>query len=687
MDACKITVLMSVYNSQRYIDESVQSIMAQSFKDFEFIIIDDGSFDKTPEILKRYQDIDPRILVLRNETNMGLTRSLNRGIRHARGEYIARQDADDISMPERLEKQLYFMEHNKDYSCVGTFYTVINSRGKARYNMRLPVKYNEIKKWLNTINPLCHGSVIFRRDAAYSAGLYREDYLYSQDYAFWHALCKTHKLGNIPEFLYKLRLYPESSSTRNKLRQWESVFTIRKDLGLLGDGQKYDSRFVSDEMFAYAVFCYKMGMWRLSISNLLAGISCRVFPLSKELKMERPTGVCMVTGAFYPEISGGGLQCRTLIDALKYKNFRFYVLTTANESLSRDKNFSIDITRVVIRKINPLNKLRAILQFTYAFLKRLDKIDIVHLHGFSDKTLLIILLAKIFNKRIIQKITSLGDDDPVSLLKRPLGRIKRIFFSSADIFVTINPVMSGRFLAAGFPKDKLVDIPNGVDTDRFHPLKDIQEKSALRDELILPKNALIITFVGFFSKDKAPDLLLEAYKDLRKKFAGKDIRLLFIGSSVGTYFEIDTDLVMRVKRQVNDKGMGKDVIFIEKTLQIEKYYMASDIFVLCSYREGLPNALLEAMSTGLACVSSAISGVSDFLISHEKEGLLFEPGNVSALSDAISILIRDGRRSAELGYNARQKILRNFTLEQLASNYDSLYKRLANKVTAYNCKR
>jgi len=118
MDRPKISVIMSVYNGEKYLREAIESILNQTFRDFEFIIINDGSTDKTSEILSSYND--PRIVIINNKRNIGLTKSLNKGLKMVKGEYIARQDADDVSLPERLERMVNFLDMNRDVGLLGS---------------------------------------------------------------------------------------------------------------------------------------------------------------------------------------------------------------------------------------------------------------------------------------------------------------------------------------------------------------------------------------------------------------------------------------------------------------------------------------------------------------------------------------------------------------------------------------
>src|SRR5687768_10604451 len=125
-----ISVLMSVYNGARYLSQSIESILAQTFSDFEFIIIDDCSSDSTPQILNEYARQDSRIRIIRNSENKGLTASLNIGLTQAQGRYIARQDADDISLPQRFEKQIHYLEAHPETIVVSSNIGIIDNTGQ-----------------------------------------------------------------------------------------------------------------------------------------------------------------------------------------------------------------------------------------------------------------------------------------------------------------------------------------------------------------------------------------------------------------------------------------------------------------------------------------------------------------------------------------------------------------------------
>jgi len=213
----KVTVLMSVYNGGKYLREAIDSILVQSFKDFEFLIIDDGSTDSSSDIIRSYTD--PRIRLIKNEENIGLTHSLNKGLKLARGEYIARMDADDISLPERLEKQVHFLDEHMGVGLVSSSYIKINMAGEEIGFQKVAIENDEIKERLLQFNCFCHPSAVFRRECVERVGAYRETFEIAQDYDLWLRIAEEFEVANVEESLCKWRVCTDSITTRKKVQQ------------------------------------------------------------------------------------------------------------------------------------------------------------------------------------------------------------------------------------------------------------------------------------------------------------------------------------------------------------------------------------------------------------------------------------------------------------------------------------
>lgn len=218
-----VTVLMSVYNGEKFLQESIDSILNQTFKDFEFLIIDDCSTDASPQILAEYAKKDRRVRILRNEVNRRLPKSLNIGLKAAKGKYIARQDADDISEPERLAAQVKFLDKNPSVLLVGTFNSVIDSNGNILRRSSKPVHHEELLQELLMWNPFTHGSVMFR---AVDEIQYDERQTVTEDYALWCHLALRGDLANLDSHLYRLRVHEESVSATNQVRQMQQTRQI-----------------------------------------------------------------------------------------------------------------------------------------------------------------------------------------------------------------------------------------------------------------------------------------------------------------------------------------------------------------------------------------------------------------------------------------------------------------------------
>ncbi len=208
----RVSVVMSVYNGERYLGKAIESILAQTFRDFEFIIVDDGSTDGTPALLNNYDDA--RIILVRNEQNIGLTRSLNKGIRIAQGDYLARQDADDVALPERLAAQVSFLDEHPGIGVVGTWVMCIDESGQPIKLIRAPASPTLIG-WLLLFGPcLIHPSVMLRRSCLEGDAVYRPEIPYAQDYDLWVRLSAKTQLANLPEILQQMRVHTQRISAQ-----------------------------------------------------------------------------------------------------------------------------------------------------------------------------------------------------------------------------------------------------------------------------------------------------------------------------------------------------------------------------------------------------------------------------------------------------------------------------------------
>lgn len=208
-----ISVIMSVYNAEPYLQMAVESVLDQTFADFEFIIIDDGSTDGSLRIIEDYANKDPRIQIIQNAERMRLSKSLNKGLAAARGIYIARMDADDISLPNRLQIQLDYLERHPEIGVVGGQIRFIDEKNQVNREGRLDTSTALVKWDLNFGSALCHPAVMMRKELVTSAGGYSDEMVYAQDYDLWRRLAEITQLTNLPDVVLYYRLHPVNTSS------------------------------------------------------------------------------------------------------------------------------------------------------------------------------------------------------------------------------------------------------------------------------------------------------------------------------------------------------------------------------------------------------------------------------------------------------------------------------------------
>jgi len=220
-----VSVLMSVYNGEKYLREAIESILNQTFKDFEFIIINDGSTDSSKEIILFFKD--PRIIYLENIKNIGLTKSLNKGMKIAKGELIARMDADDLSSSIRFSRQVSYLKHQPQVGVLGTQMEVINEAGKTINRYDVPCHHSMIVWTLLFGRSFAHPSIMIRRSVIEEVRGYDSAILYSGDFELWTRLVDRTQFANLPEALVRYRTHTESISRTQADAQRASVLLAR----------------------------------------------------------------------------------------------------------------------------------------------------------------------------------------------------------------------------------------------------------------------------------------------------------------------------------------------------------------------------------------------------------------------------------------------------------------------------
>jgi len=233
-DAPRVSVVMPVHDGERYLRAAIDSVLAQTLGNLELIVIDDGSTDGSAAIVRGMED--PRIRLIANDRKLGLAASLNRGVAEARGEFIARLDADDLAMPERLARQVAFMDANPHVALLGSWYVEISEEGRPLARRRLPTEHWDLRWHLCVTCPFVHSAVLWRRSlVAERVGGYDETIVYGEDYDLWKRLATRLPVATLPAYLIQHRLHDASMTSTHVSRARAGVrMRIESAARLLG---------------------------------------------------------------------------------------------------------------------------------------------------------------------------------------------------------------------------------------------------------------------------------------------------------------------------------------------------------------------------------------------------------------------------------------------------------------------
>jgi glycosyltransferase involved in cell wall biosynthesis len=380
----------------------------------------------------------------------------------------------------------------------------------------------------------------------------------------------------------------------------------------------------------------------------------------------KPARVCMVTYLFPPVYSGAGVQALRLAKELEEKGVAVSILTARHRAdlPVQESVEGISVRRLPVLRAGRLRPLSFSLATAYHLLWHRRHYDVVHIHGAYWRILPVLLVAGLTAKKSVVKMTQLGTDDPQTIRQRRFGRALYRSLALADAVVSTSRDLTLSYRRSALPSDKLVQIPNGVDTAVFRPGDDAV-RGEIRIQLDLSQNTRLVVFVGRVGYRKGADVLLRAWAEVAGECpdawlvllgpVGEDVPTLDIGMSIDCLLS-DTPRAFVLGHRAN----------------VQDYLRAADIFVLPTRMEGLPNALLEAMATGLPCIASDVGGNTDLIVD-EENGLLFETGSVEQLAGALLRLVRDQAKRRALGHRARETIEVGYSMDRVVKKYMELY--------------
>lgn len=226
-----VSVVIPVYNGEKYIEETIKSILNQTYPNFELILVNDCSPDNSHLILHKYEKLDKRVKNVKNQKNIGISSTINNGITHARGKYLAMSDQDDISYPTRFEKEVGFLESHEDFGMVGSCFDNIDDKGNIINSFDPPLNETDFYWWMIFSSPVCAPSVMVRMSCLRENNIeFRSEFDLTQDYDVWSRLCKVSKGINLKDKLTGYRLHSEQNTSTSFAKQQERAtqVTIRE---------------------------------------------------------------------------------------------------------------------------------------------------------------------------------------------------------------------------------------------------------------------------------------------------------------------------------------------------------------------------------------------------------------------------------------------------------------------------
>jgi hypothetical protein len=366
-------------------------------------------------------------------------------------------------------------------------------------------------------------------------------------------------------------------------------------------------------------------------------------------------------------LSGGGLQARAVVQALR-QQVNFSVLTTsADPSLpAHSSEEGVTIQRVYVDVKRSASQFTAAIRLALAFVRSASHIDIVNLHGFSRKAILLVALSRLFGKRFLLTLQTGVQDEPAAV--RASGALAYWAYRKAHLYLSVSPGLVESYLAAGLAPSRLRQLCNAVNTARFLHRRPTSARRCVVSSISAGHEAGAVRRLLLARQAARPPVC----RMVADGGSGLPSALVFVGATKATYQEIDAGHLFDSGAAAAD-GLADRVFFVESTHAIDKYFRAADLFVLPSIREGLSIALLEAMSTGLACVATRLPGSTDTMIHDGVNGVPVAPDDRGGFAAAILLLLDDGERAARFGSAARQTVLDQYSIHKTASAWLAVY--------------
>lgn len=378
---------------------------------------------------------------------------------------------------------------------------------------------------------------------------------------------------------------------------------------------------------------------------------------------------CMLSFYFHPSYSGSAVQAKNLSSRLKdYGVEPHFVSANLTGSPRTDSVDGLALDRLPVCMTEGLQIPSFWASLTWFLWRRRNQYDLIHCHG-TFQHCVASVIGRLLGKPTILKIAMGHSDIAFHTHGRLWSRVNRFLVRRFDRFVATTEEVRQECLDRGLDASRVRLIPNGVDTDRFHPPGDAAERTAIRQRLSL-RDVPTVCYVGVVDARKNVDGILRVWKAVRDQFTQG--QLVLVGPRPRGEELVASEFHRKLLRYIADNGLDDSVIFAGPQDDVPSWLRAANVFLFPSKREGMPNVLLEAMASGLACVATNIGGAAD-IISHAQDGFLFDVADEAGMASAVHQLLENGQRAGTIGTAARRKAVTTFSLQVVASRYRDLY--------------
>ncbi len=646
----KISVIMPAYNASLYIKEAIESVLSQTYTDFEFIIINDGSTDTTLDIIKSFSD--KRIILVNNEINLGIIKSRNIGIDLARGKYIAKMDADDISLPSRFEKQFKYLDQNPNVAVIATKLALIDEKGVLQSVW--PEDYyvsgiNQIKVTLPIINCIGQPTVMMRADIAKEIG-YNADYIKNEDWGFWlDVLSKNYTIEKLDEVLLYYRIH-SASTTVTENNSGVEIKTIKFKLKYLKNNifkfNEVSLNVAKSLIKDIAKFPIPLSLRKVFKIINLGPIKLirQFFRVRKQLgKLQTPVSNIFL----FPYYHSGGAERvhASILEVVSNKNSLVFITdTSTSDALLNDfKRSSIILEVNLINQFGP----------TYNWLKNkikeiCDSNNSIVLFGCNSKFYYQLIKSLPNKLKIIDLIHAFVHEHEPGPEKWSLPVVQKI---SNRIVISENTIQDFRYLY----------YKHHINLEYLNKIKNIsnfiEEVPFIKKEM---KQSLDVLYVGRGSTEKRIHLISKVAKFSKHK--NLNINFHFVGNVDGFIPEEDLPYC-KIYNEIHDSN------------EIDKIYKMADILIITSSREGFPMVIMEAMIHGVVPIATNVGGISAHVKTNETGVLIDEKDEqtiVELIIQNLEYFLYNRIILDKLSLKAYNHAQANFRKDVFFKSYDEL---------------